>query len=110
MPGPRGSRRAEHFPARPGVYESRREAIYRRHPRYGESVRAGHRIQRDYGAFYEPPTDFVRGFPLDGPVVIPVTEFIDDQTRSMRPARKQLLGEGKRARMAAEGCKGPIPW
>ena len=54
---------------------------------------AGQVLRCDNGAFCQPSPEYVRGTTIGGPAVIPVNDFIDRQTPSMRPARKQLLGE-----------------
>ena len=66
------------------------------------------------GSFCEATDDVIDGFSIAGPSTIPVTNFIDRQTKSIRPNRKAALaaesleaGEGKDFHRRA---KGDTPW
>ena len=89
----------------PETYEKRGRAIraLQGSGKGQRNVQAGQVLQCDNGAFCDPSPHQVRGYTLGGPAVIPVNAFIDRQTRSMRPARKQLIGEGTLDRLAESG-------
>ena len=89
----------------PDAYEKRGRAVraLQGFQKGYDCVTAGQVLQCDNGAFCQPSPEYVRGITIGGPAVIPVNQFIDRQTPSMRPARKQLLGEGVLQKLSERG-------
>ena len=69
----------------------------------GPIKRPGQVVACDDGAFCEPHTDRIAGFSVGGPLVLPVTQFIDRQTNSLRPARKEVIAKAAIERMVESG-------
>ena len=80
------------------VYPKRRQAQYalqkfRFWPGMGTTYAPGQVLACDDGAFCVPNNETVSGLTLAGPTMIPVTDIIDGQTKSLRPAKKQIVGK-----------------
>ena len=94
----------------PETYETRRKANYalesfRFSPGMrGPIKRPGQVIACDDGAFCEPHTGLIAGLNLVGnPLTLRVTRFIDNQTNSLRPARKEVIAQEAMERMVKLG-------
>ena len=72
----------------PTTYEKRRKANYALE-RFRVYDAPGQVLACDNGTFCQPHLTRIRGYTLGGPMVIPVSQFIDNQTNSIRPSRKE---------------------
>ena len=57
----------------------------------GTTYTAGQVMACDDGAFCEPHTGGLAGYTVAGPTVIPITQFIDGQTKSLRPTKEEVV-------------------
>ena len=92
------------------TYESRRKANYaletfRFSPgMLGPLKRPGQVLACDGAAFCDPHTDRISGLNSVGtPLTLPVTRFIDEQTNSLRPSRKEVIAKEALERMVKSG-------
>ena len=78
--------------------------MFRFSPRMkGPIKRPGQVVACDDGAFCEPHTGLISGFSIAGPLALPVSQFIDRQTNSPRPARKEGIAKAVIERMVKSG-------
>ena len=78
------------------TYQKRRQAIYalqkfRFWPGMGTTYTPGQVLACDDGPFCKPHVEGLAGYTIAGPTVIPITDVIDGQTKSLRPAKKEII-------------------
>ena len=69
----------------------------------GTTYTPGQVLACDDGAFCEPHTEGVSGYTLEGPTVIPITQVIDGQTKSLRSAKKEVVANEAISRWVESG-------